>query len=94
MNGEKLEDKNQRERSGAAADYASSRSPWRDRLREEPPAIDKLVLMYNDDPQDSWRGARRVIGYRADDGAYYDHEGVALRRVTHWMPLPRPPEEA
>jgi Protein of unknown function (DUF551) len=50
---------------------------WRDAAEEQPPE-NKVVL--------AWDGVRHGLAYRA--GARW----VRLKRVTHWCPLPDPPE--
>jgi Protein of unknown function (DUF551) len=50
---------------------------WRDAAQEQPPE-NKIVL--------AWDGTRHGLAYRAGE------RWVRLKRVTHWCPLPDPPE--
>jgi hypothetical protein len=62
----------------------------KDRLPEE----DENVLFCSSQAKDDY-----FVGYRVQEGAYYDPEGQGittlniLRYCTHWMPLPAPPKE-
>jgi len=38
------------------------------------------------------RDGNELVGYKACNGRCYDHDTVLLI-ATHWMPLPKPPEE-
>ena len=62
------------------------------RAKDRLPNIDQKVLVYDAGDETEIH----VYHFREDlDGLYWDDEGgwaVDFENVTHWMPLPEPPE--
>lgn len=68
--------------------------PVTDRL----PGDEKDVLAYYGFKHDGVLSDQRFIGtlcyFRFDPNPHWQHEGQGKLTVTHWMPLPEPPEAA
>uniref|UniRef100_A0A6M3JIQ0 DUF551 domain-containing protein n=1 Tax=viral metagenome TaxID=1070528 RepID=A0A6M3JIQ0_9ZZZZ len=82
-----------------------SETTWRKPSEERPPQREDVLLLVNHGERgcDSW--SRVCVGYMTMEGAGFPWQMMFVRRdwdgvhtcsdrvVTHWMPLPVPPEE-
>ena len=60
------------------------------RVEDELPVNDDEIIVYDPDGDPAVHGD---IFYELPQGYFRDHSFIENKEITHWMPLPEPPED-